>query len=145
MPNDVCAQRETASAIHRAKLLLIDEEAGDLRTLRLTLEGQGFQIFSCPTYEAGIQCLETEPFDFVVVSQGTKAFEGRKVLTRAMELDRHRPVLVVTRCLEMPCYLEAMQMGAIDYLEKPIPPADLLRFIHAHTQFERQRGMGSAA
>jgi DNA-binding NtrC family response regulator len=145
MSNDVFAQREVASATHRAKLLLVDEEAGDLRTLRLTLEGQGFQVSTCPTYEAGIQRLEAEPFDFVVVSQGTQAFEGRRILNRAMELDRHRPVLVVTRFLEMPCYLEAMQMGAIDYLEKPIPPAELLRFVRAHTQFERQRGIGSAA
>jgi DNA-binding NtrC family response regulator len=142
MTSDVFAQGKIESATRRAKLLVVDEEAGDLRTLRLILEGQGFQVLTCTTYEAAIQCLETEPFDFVVVSQGTQAFEGRKVLNRAMELDRHRPVLVVTRSLEMPCYLEAMQMGAIDYLVKPIPPADLLRFVRAHTQHGRQRTMG---
>jgi DNA-binding response OmpR family regulator len=116
-----------------------------LRILRLILEGQGFEVFTCPTYEAGIQCLETEPFDFVVVSQGTQAFEGRRVLDRAQQLDRRRPVLVLTRCIDMPCYLEAMQMGAIDYLEKPVPPADLLRFVRAHVQYDRLKMQGSAA
>jgi DNA-binding NtrC family response regulator len=139
MPSDAFAQREIVPATHHSKLFLIDEEAGDLRTLRLALEGPGFQVLTCPTYEAGIQCMETEPVDFVVVSQGTQAFEGRGVLNRAMELDHHRPVLVVTRCLDMACYLEAMQMGAIDYLEKPIPPADLLRLVRAHLQQDRLR------
>jgi DNA-binding response OmpR family regulator len=140
MTADVFAQQETEPATQSAKLLLVDEDAGDLRTLRLILEGQGFQVTTCTTYEAGVQCLEAEHFDFVVVSQGTQAFEGREVLNRAMEINRHRPVLVVTRCLEMPCYLEAMQMGAIDYLVKPIPPADLLRFVRAHIQYARQAG-----
>jgi DNA-binding NtrC family response regulator len=45
----------------------------------------------------------------------------------------------------MPCYLEAMQMGAIDYLEKPVPPADLLRFVRAHVQYDRLKMQGSAA
>jgi DNA-binding NtrC family response regulator len=37
----------------------------------------------------------------------------------------------------MSCYLEAMQMGAADYLEKPVPPGDLLRFIRTHLQYEK--------
>ena len=114
------------------KVLVVDDEAGDLRIIRLTLEGQGYEVFTCTSYEAGVQCLEAETFDFVVVSQGSQEFEGRKVLDLAMQLDRRRPVLVLTRCIDMHCYLEAMQMGAIDYLEKPVPPGDLLRFVRAH-------------
>jgi DNA-binding response OmpR family regulator len=120
------------------RVLLIDEDPGDLRNLRLILEGQGIEVFTCMTYEAGVRCLETERFDFVVVSQGTQAFEGRRVLDRAQQIDRRRPVLVVTRCMDMPCYLEAMQMGAIDYLEKPVPPADLLRFVRGHARGGQQ-------
>jgi FixJ family two-component response regulator len=33
----------------------------------------------------------------------------------------------------MRCYLEAMQMGASDYLEKPVSPTDLLQFVRTHT------------
>lgn len=132
MADDAFTQRGIEFTARISKVLLVDEDAGDLRILRLILEGQGFEVFTCTTYEAGIRCLEMEPFDFVVVSQGTQAFEGRRLLDRAQQLDRRRPVLVVTRCMDMPCYLEAMQMGAIDYLEKPVPPADLLRFVRAH-------------
>jgi len=132
MASDVFTQRGSDFTTRVTRILLVDEEAGDLRILRLTLEGQGFDVSTCTTYEAAIPCLEKEPFDFVVVSQGSQAFEGRKVLDHAMQIDRRRPVLVVTRCIDMHCYLEAMQMGAIDYMEKPVPPGDLLRFVRGH-------------
>jgi DNA-binding response OmpR family regulator len=139
MSSNVLTPRGTEFTTRVTKVLLVDEEAGDLRILRLILEGQGFEVFACTSFEAGLQCLETETFDFVMVSQGTQAFEGRRVLDRAMQLNRHLPVLVLTRCIEMPCYLEAMQMGAIDYLEKPVPPADLLRFVRAHVASAEHR------
>ncbi len=132
MTSDIFAQQSIELTFRPKKILLVDEEAGDLKILRLTLEGQGFEVFTCTSFDAGLLCLEAEPFDFVVVGQGSRAFEGRAVLDRAMQLDRSRPVLVLTRCIDMRCYLEAMQMGAIDYLEKPIPPADFLRFVQAH-------------
>jgi len=132
MARDVFSQQGIGFSTRSIKVLVVDDEVGDLRILRLTLEGQGFEVFTCTTYEAGVQSLEAETFDFVVVSQGSQAFEGRKVLDHAMQMDRRRPVLVLTRCIDMHCYLEAMQMGAIDYLEKPVPPGDLLRFVRAH-------------
>jgi len=133
MVGNVLIKHDIGFSARPTKVLLVDEEAGDLGSLCKALEGQGLQVLTCATYKAGIQCLETEPFDVVVVSQGTPAFEGRGVLDRAQQQDRHRPVLVLTRCIDMPCYLEAMQMGASDYLEKPVSPADLLQFVRAHT------------
>ncbi|MGA3325412.1 MAG: hypothetical protein ABSF45_13140 [Terriglobia bacterium] len=47
--------------------------------------------------------------------------------------------------MDMPCYLEAMQMGAIDYLEKPVPPADLLRFVRGQVQYDRHNMQGNTA
>jgi DNA-binding response OmpR family regulator len=145
MTDDIFAQKGIERSTRSKKVLLVDEEAGDLRILRLTLEGQGFEVLTCTSYEAGLLCLEADPFDFVVVSQGTQAFEGRTVLDRAMQLDRSRPVLVLTRCINMQCYLEAMQMGAIDYFEKPVPPADLLRFVRAHVASAESRIRGAEA
>jgi len=145
MTDDIFAQKGIERSTRSKKVLLVDEEAGDLRILRLTLEGQGFEVLTCTSYEAGLLCLEADPFDFVVVSQGTQAFEGRTVLDRAMQLDRSRHVLVLTRCINMQCYLEAMQMGAIDYFEKPVPPADLLRFVRAHVASAESRIRGAEA
>ena len=61
----------------------------------------------------------TRDFDFVIVSQGSPAFETHPLVELTLARNRHTPVVVLARCLEMNCYLEAMQLGAADYLEKP--------------------------
>jgi DNA-binding response OmpR family regulator len=145
MAAEIYSQPSIQFPVRRRKVLLVDEEADYLRILHLTLEGRGFEVFSCATYESGVRCLEAEPIDFIVLSQGSQAFEGRAVLDLATKLDRHRPVLVLTRCIDMGCYLEAMQMGAIDYMEKPIPPLELLRYVEAHTSRIGYRGRSANA
>ena len=132
MASEVIPKFEDELRARSAKILVVDDDLRDLRITRLTLEGQGYEVFTCVAFDAALQCLEAVKLDFVLVCQGTRAFEGRQVLERAIQLNRHTPVLVLTRCIDMRCYLEAMQLGAIDYLEKPVPPSDLLRFVRAH-------------
>ena len=122
----------------KVKILLVDEDAGELKLYRLTLEGQGFEVVTSTSFEAGARCLEEDEFAFVLVGQGSVAFEGRTVVDRALQANRYRPVLVVTRSSDMQCYLEAMQMGAVDYLEKPLPPTDLVRFVKSHVHHQAQ-------
>jgi len=79
-----------------------------------------------------VNCLGSDVFDFVMVSQGGRSFEGRCVLERALETDRHLPVLIVAPCLDMGCYLEAMQLGAVDYLTEPVALSDIARVLANH-------------
>jgi len=53
-------------------------------------------------------------------SRKGRNFEGRLLVERAIEIDRNLPVVVLTECLVMGYYLEAMQLGAADYVEKPL-------------------------
>lgn len=137
MTSDLLTQRAIEFANRRKRLLFVDEDASDLRFLQQVFEGQEYDVLASETFENGAQCLEQEHFDFIVVSQGSHAFEGRRVLERAGALDHRPPVLVLTRSLNMPCYLEAMQLGAVDYLEKPVRAKDLLRIVRGHTQYDR--------
>jgi FixJ family two-component response regulator len=82
----------------------------------------------CLSPSEGINFLEDEAVSLVIVSQGTPAFEGRQMLERSLRLHPEVPVLVVARVVDMPCYLEAMGLGAVDYLERP-DPRDLARVV----------------
>jgi DNA-binding NtrC family response regulator len=121
--------------VRRGKALLVVEEPEALHYYCNLLEGSGYQVHACPSYVEGVCCLESEVYDFVVVSQGSSNFEGRCVLTRAIEIDRGLPVVVVARALDMPCYLEAMQLGAVDYLEEPVTAAEIGRVLRNHPPF----------
>ncbi len=114
------------------RVLVIEEDKMDRGYICTTLKGHGFEVISCMDVEEGAHCLVKGAYDFVVVSQGSRAFEGRAVLERVLSIDRHIPVVVLTRVVDMHCYLEAMQMGAVDYLEKPLSEAELIRVVETH-------------
>lgn len=112
-----------------ANVLVVDEDPADLVYYRAVLQRVGCAVVACNSYDEALDCLGAEQFDLVVLSQGSAAFEGRRVLERAIAMDRDRQVLVVARVLNMSCYLEAMQLGARDYLEEPVPERDMARAV----------------
>lgn len=49
-----------------------------------------------------------------------------------MEVDRHPLVLILARCLDIGCYLEAMELGAVEYLQKPVPASFPVRRVETY-------------
>ena len=123
---------EPFPVVPRGRVLLVEEDPADLHFFFSILQGNGFQVHACGSYADGVRYLDSEAFDLVIVGQGSPNFEGRCVLERAIEIDRRMPVLVVARCIDMPCYLEAMQLGAIDYLPEPLRVEELVRAVENH-------------
>ena len=118
---------EQTRFVSKGHVLVVDEDRGDLVYYRTVLQRMGCTVVTCGSYGEALDCLRSERFDLVVLSQGSSAFEGRHVLEHALAIDRDRSVLVVARSLDMGCYLEAMQLGARDYLEEPVPEKDIMR------------------
>jgi len=118
----------------RGKVLVVDEDLGDLIYYREILEGVGYEVVSCASYAEGINCLERELYDFIVVDQGSRMFEGRCVLERAIEIERNTAVLIVTGCFDMGCYVEALHLGAIDYREALLAPQEMARVVETHAR-----------
>ena len=125
----VQGQTQNKSSMARGNVLVVDEDPADLVYYRTVLQRAGCAVVTCSSYDEALDCLEAEHFDLVVLSQGSPAFEGRLVLEKAIAMDREKQVLVVARALNMSCYLEAMQLGARDYLEEPVPERDLMRAV----------------
>jgi two-component system OmpR family response regulator len=122
-------QREQRALMARSNVLVVDDDPADLVYYRTVLQRAGCSVVTCSTYDEALDCLGAEQFDLIVLSQGSAAFEGKRVLQKSIELDPGKQVLVVARVLNMSCYLEAMQLGARDYLEEPVPERDLVRAV----------------
>jgi DNA-binding NtrC family response regulator len=116
----------------KPRLLVVDEDLDDLLRYAAFLQHQGYHVRATSSFADGVACVEREDFDLIVVSQGTPGFEGRSVLARAIEKDRHAHVVVLSRSIDMPCYLEAMQSGALDYREKPLVPSELGQLVRRY-------------
>ena len=120
------------SSLPRGGALLVDEDAKDLKYFTTLLGRMGYSVRAFMNHREAEGCLEHEHFDFVIVSQGSPAFETHRLVQLTLARNRHTPVVVLTRSLEMNCYLEAMQLGAVDYLEKPLAPPEFERLVTTH-------------
>jgi DNA-binding NtrC family response regulator len=126
----------TAHGQPKVRILLVDEDPSDVRYYYGMLRALGHEVVVSESYAEALARLEHENFDMAVVAQGSPAFEGRQVLARALEVNLELPVLIVARTLDIDCYLEAMEMGAADYLERCAAPRDFMRSVDAHLQMK---------
>jgi two-component system response regulator FlrC len=122
------------SFLPRGRVLLVDEDGNDLRYYTALLWRLGYVVRPFASYQEAETCLQREPIDFILVNQGSPAFESRVLVEHALERNRRTPVAVLTHSLHMGCYLEAMQLGAVDYLEKPLAPAEVEHLVTTHVQ-----------
>jgi len=109
--------------------LVVDQRPDYLGYYAAMLEAYGYQVRRCGGYADGVHCLDNETFDFVMVNQGGPKFEGSCIVKRGIEADRTLSVVVVAPCLDMGSYLEAMQLGARDYLVEPLSAWEVGRLL----------------
>jgi len=121
--------RERPADEQELKLLLVDEDANDLNYYAEVLRYLGYDVVPMDSYARAAAILGRERFDLVIVDQGSTNFEGRSVLSRAVEVDRHVPVLVLTRAVDADCCIEALDAGAHEYVQKPLTAAEVRELV----------------
>jgi two-component system, NtrC family, nitrogen regulation response regulator NtrX len=104
----------------RPTLLIVDDERNIRRTLRMVLEPEGYAILEAETAEEALQRLESEPVDLGIFDVRLPGMDGLTLLSRARELWRDLPVIVVSGHAETPDVVEAMRRGALDFFSKPV-------------------------
>lgn len=112
-----------------ARILLVSEDLRELAYYHAILEKLGCKVRPSSSFAEGARHLGCEPFDLIMVDQGSVGFEGQKVLAEAMEVDVELRVLVLARTYHKGCHLEAMRSGALDYLEGPLSAADIVALL----------------
>jgi PleD family two-component response regulator len=103
------------------KILIFDVDIDDLTRHSEPFEAHGFEVHKCMSVETAMRCVEREELDFALLDQGSPTFEGLRVIRHLVRYNVRTPFVVVTRCKDMLCRQEAFALGAMDYLEKPVP------------------------
>jgi CheY-like chemotaxis protein len=121
--------RKTSADGQDLRLLLVDENVNDLDYYAEVLRYLGYNVEPVDSYVRAASALGRERFDLVIVDQGSVNFEGRSVLSRAVEVDRQVPVLVLTRAVDADCCIEALDAGAHEYVQKPLTTAEIRQLV----------------
>ena len=113
----------------RPKLLVVDENIDDLLDYSQVLERAGYDVRCLGTFTDAATSIEMESFDLIVITWGGHHWAARSLLARVIADHPRTPVLVLDRYADAARYLEAIQLGAQDYLGKPLRPSELVTLV----------------
>jgi len=108
------------------KLLIIDDEPHIRQMMRLTLEAAGYQVDDAGDGQAGLDRFrDGAGYDAVVLDQKMPGLDGLETLQRIKERAPDACVLMVTAFASIELAVDAMRLGATDFLRKPMTPETL--------------------
>lgn len=112
------------------RLLLIDDEMSTCRLFVSYLEPAGFAVDVVHDGEEGLESLCTRPYDLILMDVVLPRINGFEVLRR-LRKDLSIPVIMVTNRDDEIDIVVGLEMGADDYMIKPVKPRELLARIRA--------------
>lgn len=113
------------------KVYVIDDDAAVRDSLSFLLDAANFEV---ALFESATNFLEMLPrldFGCVVSDVRMPGIDGIELLKRMKSLDSRFPIVIITGHGDVPLAVEAMKLGAIDFLEKPFEDDRLIGMIEA--------------
>ncbi len=110
------------------KILIVDDEAFIRENLERVLAEDGYRPFSTVSAEEAIKQVGTEDIDLVLLDLNLGTRSGLDVLAALKEVDPEVLVIIITGYGTVESAVEALKMGAYDYIKKPFK-ADAIRLI----------------
>jgi NtrC-family two-component system response regulator AlgB len=112
------------------RVLIVDDEAGIRKTMRIAVETSGYTVVEAPNAERALAALEEDMFDAVFLDLTLGMDNGMDLLGKMLEARPTLPVVIVTGYAAIATAVEAMRRGAFDFIPKPFTP-DQIRAVLA--------------
>jgi len=119
------------------RVLVVDDEAVFRRELAGFLRDEGYDVIECGDGEGALEVVAETHCDLMLLDLALPGIDGVEVLRRIGQLSPEVVVLVMTAFASLETALEALHLGAFDYLKKPVRFGELrlqLEKIEAHRQ-----------
>ena len=122
----------------RLRVLVIDDEAAILRFLKPALEANNYEMASSGSVADGIKRVAAETPDIVLLDLGLPDGDGKDVIRRAREWS-DVPIIVLSAREREAEKIDALDLGADDYINKPFNVGELLARMRAALRHRMQR------
>ncbi len=113
----------------KAKILVIDDEKIVLKSCDRILSAEGYEVQTVLTGSTGLQKLQEESFDIVLTDLMMPEISGMEILERIMESYPDIIIIMITGYSTVQTAVEAMKLGAYDYIPKPFTPEELIEAV----------------
>jgi DNA-binding response OmpR family regulator len=126
------------------RILVVDNDVDVQRWIKRAVEGAGYEVTQAVNGALGLDLAGKEKFDLILLDIGMPSMDGRDVLSR---LKAHPntaavPVLILSGGTDVYDRRLVLELGAEDFLEKPISPNSLILAIRSHIRKARGRESG---
>jgi len=126
-----------AAADPAVRVLVIDDEPIIRDVLQEILAREGYAIVSVPDAESGLAALDREEYDLIILDLMLPGLGGFETLKEIKRRDPDSVVVMITAYGSVETAVQAMRMGAHDYLTKPFKNEDVLRTLSTGLRHRR--------
>lgn len=109
-----------------AKVLLVDDEEDFLETLSNRLELRGLKVSAVTSGEQAISEAKQQEYDAIVVDLSMPGIDGLETLKRIKADNPNAEIIMLTGHASVQSGVEAMKLGAGDFLQKPVELSELM-------------------
>jgi len=121
-----------------ANILLVEDDSGIQKMLSISLGAAGYELVKADSIKSGLVALSQNPVSLVLLDLGLPDGDGKKFIQEA-KMFTDVPIIVVSaRDIESE-KIEALEMGADDYLTKPFSIGELIARIKALSRRVREK------
>ncbi len=113
------------------KLLVVDDEPNITLSFSSLLKDEGYDVRTTGSAEKATDILKFNNFDLILLDIGLPGQSGIEFLRAVKSKSWPPEVLMISGQADIPSALEAVRLGAIDFLEKPVPPEKLITSVRS--------------
>jgi two-component system response regulator AtoC len=122
------------------KILVADDEHNLRKVLLTELAEEGYKVSGADNGVKAFECLEREEFDVVILDLNMPGLGGIDVLRKLRSFEVPPEVIILTGNATIPTAVEAMKLGAYDYLAKPCTLDELKTLVEK--AYEKRKLLG---
>jgi two-component system response regulator AtoC len=107
------------------RLLLVDDEPHFCRVMAMHLEDEGYQVITTTQATEALEYFQREPFHLIITDLKMPGMDGLTFLEGIRDISPSVPVIVLTAYGTVETAVQAMKLGAFDYILKPVDVDEL--------------------
>ncbi len=104
----------------KGKILIVDDDKAHLSMLQMVLKSLNHSIKCVTDGKDAIEAAEKEPFDLILMDVRMADIDGMEALQRIKKFNPSIPIIIMTAYSSVDKAVDAMKLGAYDYLTKPL-------------------------
>lgn len=124
----------------RAKLLIVDDEEKILQTMKGSLEDEDYEVLTAKDGQEAMEKVRSDPPpDLIFLDIWLPGMDGMETLKAIKEYNQNLDVVVMTGHGTMNTAIQAIKLGAFDFLEKPLSLDSIFSVIHSALEHKREQ------